>query len=143
MAFDNNTNVKRVTKIVEFLDLIQNSAEVNNSSPEEVWQMLQPAIERIEQMCGGGASEDIPETPEVDLTNGDDAYEEVETTDAEDDDEDQPKAIQEPLSEGVPTPTWHQVYRFAETAPLEHVSRVSTVFAARIDAAIKALGKAA
>lgn len=46
MAFENETNPKRVSKIIEFLDLIEHSAQANNKGPDDIKQMIQPAIAR-------------------------------------------------------------------------------------------------
>tara|TARA_R110000796_G_scaffold187950_4_gene304873 strand:- start:2178 stop:2516 length:339 start_codon:yes stop_codon:yes gene_type:complete len=47
MAFDNQTNHKRVTKIIEILDLIEASRVSNKASVPEMDTILKPLMERL------------------------------------------------------------------------------------------------
>lgn len=47
MSFTNPTNLGRVNKILDTLDLIEKSAESNGASEEQIVAMLQPLLDRI------------------------------------------------------------------------------------------------
>ena len=47
MAFDNQTNHKRVTKIIEILDLIESSRVSNKATTDEMDAILKPLMERL------------------------------------------------------------------------------------------------
>lgn len=47
MSFDNDTNHKRVQKILDTLDLIEKSAKSNKAAPEEVTKLLSSVAERV------------------------------------------------------------------------------------------------
>lgn len=47
MAFDTKTNHGRVSKMIEFLDLIEKSAQSNGSSDAEFQTMLKPLLDRL------------------------------------------------------------------------------------------------
>ena len=47
MAFDNQTNHNRVTKIIEILDLIESSRVSNKASVSEMDAILKPLMERL------------------------------------------------------------------------------------------------
>ncbi len=51
MAFDNDTNHGRVTKIVYLLDQIEKSAVSNTANKEQVSAMLKPANDKLSSMC--------------------------------------------------------------------------------------------
>lgn len=48
MSFDNETNHGRVSKILDFLDLIEKSALSNQASVAEIREMLQPVLDRLD-----------------------------------------------------------------------------------------------
>lgn len=52
MSFDNETNVKRVTKINEIVDLLQKSATSNKATSDEIWSVMSPALDAISFLCG-------------------------------------------------------------------------------------------
>lgn len=51
MPFDNDTNRKRVAKIVETLALIETSAAANRATTEDMREMLAPILGRIDALA--------------------------------------------------------------------------------------------
>lgn len=47
MSFQNDTNHKRVQKILEILDLVHKSALSNDADEDEIMKMLKPLLDRI------------------------------------------------------------------------------------------------
>jgi hypothetical protein len=60
MTVFNTTNQNRVEKIVELLGLLQKSAESNGATSEELWQLLERAIDAM-----GKLLEQQPSKPEA------------------------------------------------------------------------------
>lgn len=52
MAFFNDTNRKRVQKIVEIVHLLQKSGNANSIDREQMWDLLEPAINAIGDAIG-------------------------------------------------------------------------------------------
>jgi hypothetical protein len=63
MSFDNSTNHKRVQKIVEITQLLATSASSNKASEDEIWTMLQPALDSLSELCG--ANTEAPSTQDA------------------------------------------------------------------------------
>ncbi|WP_299671698.1 hypothetical protein [uncultured Roseobacter sp.] len=61
-GFQNNTNDKRVQKILENLRLIEKSARANKAGPEQVTDLLKPVVDHIMSM-GAAITEDAPSPP--------------------------------------------------------------------------------
>jgi len=63
MSFDNDTNRKRVAKIVETLELISKSAQSNKASYEEVQPLVQPALDVLTDLVGAPAEPEVEVKP--------------------------------------------------------------------------------
>jgi hypothetical protein len=68
MPFDNDTNRKRMDRIVEALELLEVSGKANNADGEAYAEMLAPVLDKIGQLTGGAipapaaAPGDAPQT---------------------------------------------------------------------------------
>lgn len=55
MSIHNDTNKGRVQKIIDICDLIAKSANSNNADREDIWELMQPALDRIGELVGAEA----------------------------------------------------------------------------------------
>ena len=76
MAFQNQTNPRRVQHIVDMLDLIEKSATANNVGPGEVRAMIEPVLKKLVEMRLGnkgqtrGDEAAAPQRKQTPLTAG-------------------------------------------------------------------------
>jgi len=47
MTLFTGTNEKRVQKIIEIIDLLAKSVEANNATTDDIWKLMEPAINHI------------------------------------------------------------------------------------------------
>lgn len=109
--FQNQTNNTRVHKIVETVALLQKSADSNKASSSEIWELMQPAIDEISELCGVEAER--PETRSEDT-------------------------VHNSVSSTVPSPNlkpplWASIRQMAEEASLADLTVAMTVYLNRID----------
>lgn len=69
MTVLNQTNTIRVQKINELIGHIIKSAESNNATQEELWQLMSPAVDAIQGMLDPEAKPDSPASPAPDFSN--------------------------------------------------------------------------
>lgn len=112
MTIFNDTNQKRVEKIVEIVSLLEKSTLSNKASNDDVWQLLEPAINALQELLGEDPPEHSKET--VEASPG--------------------------LSEGTKKhnpdsqePVHLQLKRLAEECPVEHISMIMAVVMTRFD----------
>lgn len=60
MSFLNQTNVARVNKITEIITLLKKSAVSNKSTEKEIWDVVEPAIQALADLC----DTETPKAPE-------------------------------------------------------------------------------
>lgn len=104
MSFNNETNNKRVTKIVETLQLIHKSGAANEIDREDMWNMLEPVINQVGEMIG-----EDPQKPEPE----------------------EEKPVRRNTTSR--TPRWADVRQMAQEAPLQDLSVALAVFLSRFD----------
>lgn len=63
MNFDNKTNHKRVAAIQEKIDLIKTSAEKNSATTDQIWAMLEPALEDLSELLQAETERPEPQPP--------------------------------------------------------------------------------
>lgn len=61
MAFENNTNLGRVEKMIETLRLIEKSATSNRATPAQIKALLGPLMEALAPYLDGAGASDIEE----------------------------------------------------------------------------------
>jgi hypothetical protein len=108
MAFDNQSNHKRVTKMVEMFELIEKSARSNEASPEDIAALLTPLLRAIE-------SAGVPLVPPS-------------TADAAPEQEARPVHMR-----GMTPPPWASVREMAEQASLSDLAIAMAVFMNRYE----------
>lgn len=64
MTIHNDTNNKRVDKIVEIVALLKKSIDSNNATPDDVWKLMEPAIDAIQAILSGERPEQAETAPE-------------------------------------------------------------------------------
>lgn len=107
MSFDNATNVGRVNKIMDLLDLIEKSANSNNVSPQDVFKFLDRPIAKIGHMSG--MDTDLPETEPV------------------------KEVTAQKVTQSHRAPRWADIREMAQRAPLKDLSVAMAVFLNRFD----------
>lgn len=115
MTVHTPTNQKRVQKIVEITELLAVSARSNKATPEDLWKLMEPAINHIQALVAG-------DTPVEDGT--------------ESDSESQPTEIEPVSSEHNPDsvePVRITIMKLAQSAPLKDLSLALAVYLTRID----------
>lgn len=118
MTIFTGTNKGRVDKITEIVGHLQKSVNANKPTPDEVWQLLQPAIDSISALCGAEAQQpDRAEAPEA-------------------------PAVQEPSQPDVPGGAWADkhhparwatIHDMAAQAPLDELTIAMRVYLNRIE----------
>jgi hypothetical protein len=106
MSFHNQTNAGRVQKIVDTLALLQKSGASNNIDREDMWTMLEPAINLIGEMLG-----EEPQKPEP---------------------EEITQAAQQ-VAESTKSPEWARLREMLQKAPLKDLSVAMAVIMSRFD----------
>ena len=116
-GFTNQTNIGRVGKMVEIIDLLKKSADSNKAPKEEIWTVLQPAIDALSALLGASAEPPKPSEPPV----------------------------AEPASETRPgrqqQPRWADVRQMAQEASLDDLGAALAVYMSRVDELIHSLKK--
>lgn len=105
MTFRNQTNVSRIHKINDMLALLQKSADSNKTSADEVWEVMQPVIDSISELCS--VESERPPT-----LGGDTVKSSVNTT---------------------KPPLWASIREMAETVPLKDLTVAMAVYLNRLD----------
>lgn len=105
MSIFNSTNEGRVQKIVDITQLLNQSAQSNKASQEEIWKLLDPAITAISDLVQG----EKPEAPQND------------------------QRATEKRQETHSKPTWVSVREMAQEAPLPDLVAAVAIFLNRID----------
>ncbi len=107
MAFDNDSNRKRVAKMCDTLDLVENSAAANGTPKEEVAEMINQLLQRVARYA------DIQPTSSPHS--------------APDEAEAQPRRI------GVSAPRWASILDMANEASLPELGAAMIVYGQRLD----------
>lgn len=63
MTIQNKTNQGRVQKVCEALDHIKKSVEANSATPQDAWELLQPAVEAMSELLGAEAQQPSNDAP--------------------------------------------------------------------------------
>ena len=121
MAFQNNTNVTRVQKMIETLELILKSAQSNSAESREIHDMLQPLTDELAKL---GINPSPPDS-------GQDEHDQ-DKHNREDKQVNTPNAMKNRIWGGNPPP-WESVHQMAEHADLKDLTRALTVYLTRID----------
>ena len=114
MPFNNDTNRKRVSKMLEILDLIEASALSNKASLDEITTILDPLLQRIE-----GAPATRPARADVSQAAPESRVED--------------KLATLPHRRGLASPPWQDMRDMAQTAPLKDLLIAMTVCLDRLD----------
>lgn len=56
MTIQNQTNQGRVDKIVDTVTLIKKSATSNEASTDDIWELMEPALDAMADLCQAEAS---------------------------------------------------------------------------------------
>jgi hypothetical protein len=109
MSFHNQTNSGRVQKIVDTLQLIQKSGVSNGIDREDMWNMLEPALNLMGEMLG-----EEPQKPEP--------VEQEDTT-----------QVTQQAAESTKAPEWVRLREMLQKAPLKDLSVAMAVIMSRFD----------
>jgi len=108
MSFHNPTNIKRVDKIMDILELISKSGNSNGADREDFQQLLEPVIQEMSELSPGHFDGN-PEPRE------------------------QPVPQPQKPSQDIRTPMWYNIRQMAEEAPLKELTQAMAIFMNRFD----------
>lgn len=149
----NDTNRGRVTKMVDMVGLIEKSAETNNATAEEMWDLMQPIVDAIENLLSddSGDADDESDQPESDVPVINDGEEDRPMNAPElnaERPEGHPAAVpgstaDEVVPNAVPgsqqDARWFSILQAAKEAPLSELSRAMGIYTSRVDDLVRSL----
>lgn len=106
MSFLNQTNVARVNKITEIIALLKKSAVSNKSTENEIWDVVEPAIQALADLC----NTEVPDAPKAPESH---------------------EGFSARL--GETPPLWASIRQMAEEADLKDLTTAMAIYLNRID----------
>lgn len=112
MTIFTGTNEKRIEKITEIVALLQKSATANQAESDDIWKLLQPAVDAMSALLSAQPPDTKDDAPEA------------------------PDASPEPVSTSSPTisPRWRDVQIMAQKASLPELQAAMLIYMDRLDA---------